>query len=70
MTCTSCRGSTPYDRNELDHKRTASLIDELDFLAEVVGDRDLLEKVVVLRDAALVAARNPLRSTKFFIEGP
>jgi hypothetical protein len=63
-------GLDPYERNELDHERTASLIDELDFLAEVVSDRALLETIAVLRDAALLAARNPLRSTKFFIEGP
>jgi len=60
----------PNDRNELDRDRTTSLIDELEFLAQVVTDRTLLENVAILRDAALDAARNPRHSTKFFIEGP
>ena len=64
------RGLHPYDRNELDHDRTASLIDELEFLAEVVNDRALLEAITVLRDAAFLSVRNPLTSKKFFIEGP
>lgn len=63
-------GLDPYDRNELDHDRTASLIDELEFLAKVVSDRALLDKIAVLRAAALQAHRNPLHSAKFFIEGP
>jgi hypothetical protein len=63
-------GLDPYDRNELDQDRTRSLIDELEFLAQVATDRALLEVIAILRDAALDAARNPLRSTKFFIEGP
>jgi hypothetical protein len=63
-------GLHPYNRNELDHDRTASLIDELEFLTEVANDRALLEAIAVLRDAALLAARSPLTSTRFFIEGP
>jgi hypothetical protein len=63
-------GLHPYDRNELDHDRTASLIDELEFLTEVVNDPVLLEAITVLRNAASLATRNPLTSTRFFIEGP
>jgi hypothetical protein len=59
-----------YDRNELDRDRTASLIEELEFLADVVNDRALTGAITVLRDAASRAARSPLDSTRFFIEGP
>ena len=63
-------GLDPYERNELDYERAASLVDELQFLGQVVTDRALLEQIGVLQDAALSATRSPLRSTKFFIEGP
>jgi hypothetical protein len=63
-------GLHPDHRNELDHDRTAGLIDELEFLAEIFKDPALLEAIATLRDAASQAARNPLSSTTFLIEGP
>ena len=60
----------PIRRNELDHDRTASLIEELEFLAEVANDPALFAAIAVLRDAASRALRDPIRSKKFLIEGP
>jgi hypothetical protein len=63
-------GLHPYHRNELNHERTASLIDELEFLAGIVSDGALIEAIVVLRDAASVALRSPRSSKTFLVEGP
>ncbi len=60
----------PHRRNELDHDRTASLIEELEFLVEVVNDPALLAAIAVLRDAASRVLRDPIRSKNFLIEGP
>ena len=63
-------GLDPYHRNELDHDRTTGLIEELEFLGDVVNDPPLLKAIEVLRNAASLAARNPLASRMFLIEGP
>ncbi len=57
-------------RNDLERDRTTSLIDELEFLAEVTNDPALFAAIAVRRDAASRALRDPIRSKKFLIEGP
>jgi hypothetical protein len=60
----------PHRRNELNHDRITSLIEELEFLVEVVNDPALVAAIAVIRDAALRVLRDPIRSKKFLIEGP
>jgi len=59
----------PYDRNVLGREQTETLVDEIEFISEILQDEALTGELQRFRGVALHVARQPMRIS-LIVEGP